>query len=480
MALKVSTTALVALCLTASAVLFFFGTGLNPAWMLMWFAPIAVLWLAPRVSAGQAFLIAAAAYAIGAMNVWYYLTTVTNAWVGLQKTVIPACLFGLATLLFRNRVVRGQLWQAASIVPAFWVTYEYVTSLVSVHGTIGNIGYSQIKFLPILQLAAVTGIWGIGFSILFFAASVAALLGWGPLRQKQILGAMVLLFFVCVFGYGFWRLESAPRDVPTVKVGMVASDDANMLLAFTPEQTMGMYDGFDKKLQTLKGQGIQMFVLPEHSGAVTDASLQTMDAKLGGMARDAGAFVAIGVDRIRPTIAWNEERLYGPDGSLVATYDKHHLLPPWEDRFAPSKTRSTVKEPSGVWGLQICKDMDFPLLSRQYAQDGVGLMVVPAWDFSMDGWSHGSIAIMRGVEGGFSVARSAKKSIVYASDDRGRVLAKQDTNFVPFATVITSVPVHHDATLYEKLGDWFAWVNLVLLAGLVGILIRTSRRVRES
>ena len=291
---------------------------------------------------------------------------------------------------------------------------------------------------------------GISFSILFFAAAVAALLSRGPVREKQALGATAAVFFVCVFGYGFLRLVRSPKNAPSIKVALVASDDSEMVLAFTPEQTFAMYDRFSKKIRSMEGQGIQIFVLPEHSGPITDASVAAADEKLGALAKEANAFVAIGVDRIQPKMSSNEERLYGPDGKLVTTYDKHHLLPHWEDQYTPATTRSTVKEPSGIWGLQICKDMDFPLLSRQYAKDGVGLMIVPAFDFSLDGWSHGSIAIMRGVEGGFSVARSAKRSILYATDDRGRLLAQQDTMFLPFATVVTSVPVQHDVTLYSQ------------------------------
>ena len=161
MALKPSLNALVALCLTVSAALFFFGTGLDPVWFLLWLAPIPVLWLAPRLSAGQAFLVAAAAYALGGFNIWYYMAIVTPIWVALLNAIVPACLFATVVILFRHRAVRGRLWQAALIVPAFWVTYEYLTSLVSIHGTIGNISYSQMHFPPILQLAAVTGIWGI-------------------------------------------------------------------------------------------------------------------------------------------------------------------------------------------------------------------------------------------------------------------------------------------------------------------------------
>ncbi len=463
---KPSMNALAALCLAVSAALFFFGTGLTPVWMLLWLAPIPILWLSPRISAGQAFLVAAAAYMLGGFNLWFYMTIVAPTWVALLNAFVPACLFAAAVVLFRNRVVRGRLWQAVLIVPAFWVTYEYVTSLLSIHGTIGNIGYSQLNFLPILQLAAVTGIWGISFSILLFAATVAVLLGSGPRRQKTALAATAAIFFLCVFGYGFLRLARSPKNAPTVKVGLVASDDSNMVLAFTPEQSLGMYDRFGKEIRTLQGRGIQMFVLPENSGPVTDASVAATDEKLGGMAKEAHAFVAIGVARIGPKLSWNEERLYAPDGTLAATYDKHHLLPPFENQFTPASARTTLKEPSGIWGLQICKDMDFPLLSREYARDGVGLMVVPAWDFTLDGWSHGRIAAMRGVEGGFSIARSAKRSILYASDDRGRVLAEQNTMMLPFATVVTSVPVHHDVTLYSKLGDWFAWLNIALLAVL--------------
>lgn len=95
-------------------------------------------------------------------------------------------------------------------------------------------------------------------------------------------------------------------------------------------------------------------------------------------------------------------------------------------------------------------------------------MIVPGWDFTMDGWSHGRIAMMRGVEDGFSVARSAKKSIIYATDDRGRVLAQRETGWAPFTTVVTWVPVHHDVTIYSRWGDWFAWLNLALLVGLLG------------
>jgi apolipoprotein N-acyltransferase len=485
MALKLNDNFPVALCLALSAALFFFGTGLVPLWPLLWLAPVPVLWIAPRLPASSAFFVAAASFALGSLNEWHYLAIVIPLWVCTLYTIGPACIFACATLLFRSRVMKGQLWQAAFIVPAFWVAYEYVTAMVSIHGTIGNISYSQINFLPVLQIASVTGIWGISFSIFLFAATVAALLGTGVMRQKRSLAIGVAFFFLCVFGYGYWRLAATPRNSPTIKVGLIASDDSMNLVVPTVEDARYSFERFGRQMQAMSSQGIQLFVLPEHSGPVTDASEAATDAVFEDLAKETHAFIAIGIDRISAKGAWNQERLYAPDGTLLATYDKHHLLPHWEDQFIPSTRRTTLAVPygamcagpgakavaastsSGKWGLEICKDMDFPLLSRQYARDGVALMVVPAWDFGVDGWSHGSIAILRGVEGGFSIARSAKKSILYVADNRGRVIAKRDTSFVPYATVVATVPVRHDPTLYAKFGDWFAWLDIALLLTLI-------------
>jgi apolipoprotein N-acyltransferase len=123
-----------------------------------------------------------------------------------------------------------------------------------------------------------------------------------------------------------------------------------------------------------------------------------------------------------------------------------------------------MSKPSGTWGVAICKDMDFTPLSRDYGGAGVGLMLVPAWDFGEDRWFHGHMAVMRGVESGFSVVRSAKRGYLTVSDNRGRVLAEASSGSAPFATLLADVPAAHDTTLYLMLGDWFALLVLALFA----------------
>ncbi len=472
---KPSSGFLAAPCLAFAAALLFLGTGLAPVWAFTWLAAIPLLWIAPRVTARQAFFVAASAYALGGLNEWSYSRAVLPTLLVATILLSSACVFALGVLLFRYCILRGRIWQAALVFPAFWVSVEFAVAMLSVHGTFGNLSYSQMNFLPILQIASVTGIWGISFCILLFASTIAALLHPGPAFPKIRLAVGAAVFLVCVFGFGFWRLAATPKDSPAVKVALIASDSPENIDADTPAGAQLIFQRYADQMKPLVAQGVQLFVLPEHSGPITDASQANADAFFTQLAKETGAYIAIGIDRITPTVAWNQQRLYSPQGGLVASYNKHHLLPHWEDRFAPDVKRAVVTEPSGKWGLEICKDMDFPQLSRQYSQDGVGLLIVPAWDFVDDGWLHGRMAILRGVEGGFSVARSAKLGILTATDDRGRVLAERNTVGPSFATAIAVIPVRHDATLYAQLGNWFAWlcVFLLLLALLTTVKSRS-------
>jgi apolipoprotein N-acyltransferase len=132
-------------CLAISAALFFLSTGLAPLWPLTWLAPIPVLWAASRLSARQAFCVAAAAYALGFLNEWSYLRTVLSTWLVISFLVLSACLFAVDVVLFRMGVVRGKLWRAALVFPAFWASVEFAIAMLSIHGTFFNISYSQMN-----------------------------------------------------------------------------------------------------------------------------------------------------------------------------------------------------------------------------------------------------------------------------------------------------------------------------------------------
>ena len=137
-----------------------------------------------------------------------------------------------------------------------------------------------------------------------------------------------------------------------------------------------------------------------------------------------------------------------------------------------------LQQPEGILGLTICSDMDYANPARRYGRSKAGLLLVPAWDSYLDQSWHGHMAIVRGVENGYSIARSSKVGLLTVSDDRGRILAETSaTPDAPFTTLLVRAPVRHDWTPYEALGDWFAWLNAALFCWLATLWFLGRQRV---
>jgi apolipoprotein N-acyltransferase len=114
--------------------------------------------------------------------------------------------------------------------------------------------------------------------------------------------------------------------------------------------------------------------------------------------------------------------------------------------------------------------MDFIHPALDYGRAGIGLLLDPAWDFTIDRTWHGHIAIMRGVEGGYAIAHAAKYGFLTVTDDRGRILGETRTNTAPFASLLVNVPLRHDRTVFDRYGTWFPKLAaLLLLAAVLGL-----------
>ena len=416
----------------------------------------------------MAFAAAFGAYALGGLNLWTYFQVALSTPVPIMILIIglPALTFAVDVLLYRWLLTRSA-WRAALVFPSFWVACEFLIALISPHGTAGNLGYTQMDFLPVLQIASITGIWSISFCIFFFAVTAAILLGrHGDAHDRCRLTVGASLLFLSIFAFGMWRLYTIPPAAPSVTVGLVASDLRQNLQAETLSDALRLLRDYASQAETLAAQGAKVIVIPEKIAVLPDSNLAAADALLQSAAARTQTVIIVGVIHSTSDAKWNEARNYFPDGS-IRTYAKQHLLPVYEGHLTVGTYRTEWHEPSGVWGVSICKDMDFPLLSRQYGKGGAGLLFVPAWDFNSDGWWHGRMAILRGVESGFSVARSPKQGVLTVSDSRGRVLAEKATGSASFVSLLAAVPVQHVSTLYTHLGNWFGWVNLVLLTTLI-------------
>ncbi|KLD62045.1 apolipoprotein N-acyltransferase [Dyella japonica] len=442
-----------------AAVCWWFGTGVHTLWWFTWLAPLPVLWLAPRVRAPMAALVAFTAYAIGGFNQWDYL----HHYIGLPIPFIayaiamPGIALAVYVLLFRRLLLRGRSVWAALAVPTAWVAIEYISSLLSPHGTFGSIGYTQMDALPILQVAAVAGLWGISFLVLLVPTAIAVLLTpQAATRGRLIVAVPTAVVLAVSLAYGGWRLQ-APA-VSTMRIGLVSLEKP-IRPALAEADGQALQARYVDALNRLADQGARLVLIPETSFATPDASVPA----LAQVATQRGITVATGIDfKGDAQVERNMLTVLQPAASSPATYSKHHLIPGLERQYTPGGNYTMLAGAPRI-GLAVCKDMDFHDIGRAYAARNAQLLLVPAWDFSIDGWLHGRMAIMRGVESGFAVARAPRSGRLTLSDDRGRVVAEASSEQHD-AELVGDLPLRETHTLYSRWGDWFVWLSLLGLA----------------
>jgi len=331
--------------------------------------------------------------------------------------------------------------------------------------------------LPLLQLASVTGVWGISFCAMLLPAVLAALVvDAGGTARRRALAAGATAFFVAVAAFGVWRLQ--PETGPTIAVGLMASDlPENVDISDPGRDTQRKLNGYVAHAEGLVAGGAGIIILPEKLGVTVPATAVSDDAILQSFADRNRVTVMAGLVRSAPPHLFNEARIYEPSLRSPLTYDKQHMLPRFESQLTPGAGRLLLDH--GHWGVAVCKDMDFPSLARRYGNDRVGLLLVSAWDFDDDDWLHARMAVMRGVESGFAVARAAKEGLLSISDDRGRILAHESSKAAPYAVLLARAPLRHEATIYDRFGDWFAFVCLAGLAVMLGSAVLLGQRNRR-
>lgn len=473
------------LVFAATAALLYFGNGLMPRWPLMWLAPLPVLLFALRQPAWKAGLVAFGAWLAGGLNLLHYFRV-----LGVPPVVwfldfgTGAAAFAAGVLLVRALVRCGALWSAWLGLPAAWISFEFVRNFLWPHGSAASVAYSQLNFLAFLQTASLAGPWGMGFVLMLFPAGLALGIDrWGAERKQatRILGA-TLGVLAALLIFGAVRLAT-PQHGPYVRVALVASDANGGALVNNPgDPTQHLFGDYAQRAGKLIARGAQVVVMPENMGVVIDSDVAKTDSIFQPIADRTGAVLVAGMAHIGAAGRHNEARIYAP--GAIRSYDKQHLLPPFEtSRFTPGTSRTLFAAPGKfagqTWAVAICKDLDFTNPARAYGRAGVALMLTPAWDFRVDSFWHGHIAVMRAVEDGFSLVRSARGGFLTVADDRGRVAAEIASDTAPFTTLLATVPAGHSQTLFLLLGDWFGWCSIALLVLVFIQLLRGRRTISE-
>ena len=370
--------------------------------------------------------------------------------------------------------------------PQFWVTLVYplaatamdfFSSSGSPFGSFGAAAYSQRGFLPVMQLASLTGLWGITFIISWFASVVN---GIGQKGFKQT-GLIFVCVLAAVFGFGYGRVLLAPQPTHTPEIGgfsMPNGELSGLMAQLQAGDEAGLRKAVDElhgqeleKVRSLAGQGADIVVLQEGAGFGYADQVEKLLVDMAVVAKEQKIYIVL------PTFAFGKEKpenivhIIDPNGRIVLEHVKYGGNQ-FEGTLKGDGVLRTVDTPYGKLSAIICWDADFPDIVRQAGEQGVGLLFIPSNDWYEVRDIHAGMATFRAVENGMSIFRQAGQGVSMVTDAYGREANRVDTfqagNSLDFAAVqMVNTPIIPVKTVYPVIGDGFGLLALVALSVLI-------------
>jgi apolipoprotein N-acyltransferase len=476
-------------------------------WLAAWLAPVFLLRFARTQRARLGIPLIALLQAI-ALGVNWYVGTAPNPFlsasgvgVGLLATLVYLIdrllaprLSGLARTLVFPLALTTIDWLGSLL--AGLLTSFLLPSLFAVSGTWDSPGYTQAGLLPLVQIVAVTGMWGLTFLMAWFASVANAV--WEQRRNWQAVRSSVFGFvavLLAVLGFGFVRLTSPLPSAPAVRVAAIASredlfatiSDMNpgTLMPGTPAQRADasarftpIADDLFRRSERAARDGARIIAWGETTAPVLEEDVPALLARAATLARQQETYLQLGVIVFRQTDRYpfleNRAILLDPSGATLWDYHKARPTPGENMMIAAGPLLvPVVTTPYGRLATVICYDADFPELVRQAGQAGADILLVPSKDWQSVSAQHARMASFRAIEDGLWVVRPVLSGVSSVVDPYGRVLAQTDS-FSDVEPTATAVIVSRSTpTLYVRFGDWFAYL---CVAGFAVLMMATLLR----
>ena len=509
---------------------------------LAWIAPALMALAALGRSGGEAFRLgyaAGLAYHLAAYY-WLLLMPVTGlpilGWVALSMylALFPAAWVWLLTPARPARSspgraagpaapLWGQLnadspaswsWGSRSLWALFgaalWVGLELLRGWLISGFPWDPLGVSQYRLLPLIQVAAVTGVAGLSFvvvwtSLSLLLAGLAILRSPGPRATWAGDLLLPLAVLAALFVAGNQRLARPAPSAGELKIVCVQPAIPQTVI-WDPGAASNRFTqllGLSRRALAAKPD---LIVWPE-------AALPSFDQEsfvaITNLIRQHRVWMLFGADdaeRVDGAPAapryeyFNSAFLFGPDARYLATYRKRKLvifgeyvplsrwLPflkhftPIEGGFTPGRRPGsfTLAHPRVKLCPLICFEDIFPAFVRRALDDDTDVIVNltnNGWfGESAAQWQHAATAIFRAVENGLPLVRCANNGLTCWVDPRGRIQQTftdaRGTIYGPgFMSVTIPLPTRADEppTFYRQHGQWFDWVCVaVAVAGAAG------------
>lgn len=437
--------------------------------------------------------------------VFYGATIYWVAWItppGMAGAIFYMSLFrGLFVWVWSfvwQRMGRFALW----LGPVIWVGFEYFNSLGDMGFSWNLLGHTQADYLPLIQFAEATGVYGVSFWVVLVNLFAFRLLK-STQRGKWVGG--ILLVFAVPLAFGLWRL-SDPVPNGDLSVALVQQN-----VPPVEKSHWGFDHNFDKlKPLTIQAKetGADLVVWSEAAlpAYFNSAMHRTYQMRVQALIDSLGIFLYTGANRYEADPIrdrrYNSSFLFEPGGTELPYYDKVKVVPfgerapfpkllgflreiKWSGAgfvsgdFETGTARTVFEFPGGKFSGLICFDSVFPWLARELTANGAEFLVV----ITNDGWfgrtsgpyQHAEMAIFRAIENRRSVVRCANTGISMFIDPYGRTL--EETGIFHEAVLQHKVTRQTGHTLYTQFGDLFSMLCLVVT--LMSIAVGAIRRPEE-
>lgn len=413
--------------------------------------------------------------------------------------IVLAFFGGAATLAAwalgrRGGLARGVLFAVA------WTVCEWLRGHLFTGFPWNAIGYGWVDVGPVLQLASVTGIYGLSLLTVLLAVLPAALSDpRESVRRVAVAAVMGAAVLAGVAGWGAWRMAENPTGfVPGVRLRLVQAAIDQRLKWAPGERENNLIQHMDLSAQPpADGLPPTHVIWPETAVPFfVDRDAQRRMALAA--VTPPGGLVITGAPRAEGEADgsvryFNSMVAVDGSGAARATYDKAHLVPFGEymplrrwlpvgaiagngAEFSAGPGPRTLRLP-GLPPVSplICYEVIFPAAVADPADR-------PAWMLNLtnDAWygntagphQHFAIARVRAVEEGVPLVRSANTGISGVVDPVGRVTAALALGQRGIVDAALPHPLSAP-TLYALYGDG---VLLILLLSALGVAFVCRQR----
>ena len=442
-----------------------------------WIIPIFVMrFFRESDKAGRNFLLLWVVSAIPTIIAWQGATFMSKihplAEVGFFLLTTPLGLLPYVIDRIYYRRFGNVAWLTL-IFPIANTAMDFFSASGSPFGTFGAMAYSQRDFLPAMQIASVTGLWGVTFVMSWFASLVNHFWDKKPAPLSwTFAGALALILSLSL---GRTLLPAQPEQTAQIAgFSLPAGKLIEVMTQFSAGNEAVISDlHMDElnQIRSLADEGANIVVLQEGAGMGSSAQVKKLIADASTIAKEKNIYIVLPVFDLGKKPAENKVYIIDPNGEIVLTHVKYGGND-FEGSLKGDGVLQTIDTPYGKLSAVICWDADFPNAVKQAGEQNVDLFFVPANDWHEVKDIHAGMATFRAVENGMSIFRQTGEGVSMVTNAYGKIINRVDM-FEENASGFTGIqniqtPIGSVKTMYPTVGDMLG--NAILL-GLVGLLI---------